>query len=83
MKEEFAHGLFLFRPIVRLERQLRSYVRWHAVARPHEGLGLRVPADVHAGTRKRRLRRLERAVLEVMLLDGDTRLPLFRLRASA
>jgi len=83
MKEEFAHGLFLFRPIVTLERQLRSYVRWHAVARPHQGLGLRVPADVHAGTRKRRLRRLERAVLEVTHLDGEHRLPLFRLRASA
>ncbi len=83
MKAEFARGLFLFRPLGTLERQLRAYVRWHATARPHQGLGLRVPDAVHAGRARPLLRRLEGGVLEVTFIGNDERLPVFRLRPAA
>jgi transposase InsO family protein len=83
MKEEFARGLFLFKPLGTIEGELRSYARWHAIARPHQGLGLRAPDDVHEGRARRRLRRVEGSVLEVKFLDGDRRLPIFRLRRAA
>jgi transposase InsO family protein len=83
MKEEYARGLFLFKPVDTLERELRAYARWHATARPHQGLGQRAPEAVHQGWRKRRVRRVDHAVLEVTLLDGDHRLPVFRLRPAA
>lgn len=83
MKDEFARGLFLFKPVRTLERQVQAYVRWHGTARPHQGLGQRAPVDVHAGRRRRRLRRMDKATLEVTFLMGDRRLPLFRLRPAA
>lgn len=84
MKEEFACGLFLFKPVPSVERELRSYARWHATARPHQGLGLRLPEHVHAGCRRRNTRRTDGAVtLEITWLDGDRRLPVFRLRPAA
>jgi len=83
MKEEFARGLFLFKPLPSIERELCCYARWHAIARPHQGLGLRAPDDVHEGRARRRLRHLEGGILEVKFLDGDRRLPIFRLRRAA
>lgn len=83
MKEEYARGLFLFRPVPILERQLRDYVRWHGIGRPHQGLGQRLPADIHDGARKRRVRRVDRGLLEVACIGGDSRLPLFRLHPTA
>jgi transposase InsO family protein len=83
MKDEFARGLFLFKPLRALERQLRGYARWHATERPHQGLGHRAPDDVHAGRTRRRIRHLERGFLEVTFIDGDRRLPVFRLRSVA
>ncbi len=83
LKEAFARGLFLFKPISTMERELRSYARWHAIARPHQGLGPRAPDAVHAGRARPRLRRLEKACLEVSFLDNDRCLPLLRLRPAA
>lgn len=83
MKEEFARALFLFKPIRTLEGQLRTYARWHAIARPHQGLGLRVPDDIHHGRTRRHLRRPQSGALEVTLLDGDHYLPIFSFRSAA
>ncbi len=83
MKEEFARGLFLFRPLRTVERQIRDYVRWYDNARPHAGLGFRTPRDAHAGRRPRRARRIESGSLEVRYLDKERLLPLFRIREAA
>jgi transposase-like protein len=83
MKDEFARGLFLFKRLRALERQLRGYARWHGAERPHQGLGHRAPDDVHARRPRRLIRHLEGGILEVTFSDGDRRLPLFRLRSSA
>ncbi len=47
----------------------------------HEAIS--APDDVHEGRARRRLHRVESSVLEVEFLDGDRRLPLFRLRPAA
>jgi hypothetical protein len=83
MKEEFADGLFLFKPVGALQRQLRSYARWHATARPHEGLGLRTPEAVYRGRVARRHRPPQADALKVAFLGGDRRLPVFRFRPVA
>ena len=83
LKEEYARGLFLYRPIQTLERDLGRYALWHSKWRPHSGLGGVTPDEIHAGKQRRSLRVLQEGRLEVRHLDGDRRLPVFRLRQVA
>lgn len=83
VKGEFAQGLFLFKALAAIERDLRSYARWHAVARPRQGLALRLPERVHRGLPRPRLRAVQGGILEVRFLDGHRGLPLIRFRAAA
>jgi putative transposase len=83
MKSEYALGLFLYRPIRSIERNLISFVSWFNAERPHQALGQRTPDEVHLGTRARRPRAISRGVLAVRFAGGDHRLPVFRLRDAA
>jgi transposase InsO family protein len=82
MKEEFAHGLLLFRPIRSVERDLRGYAQWHGRERPHEGLRLQTPDEVFFARKPRKLRCVEEGRLAVAFVDRDRRLPVFRLRRA-
>jgi putative transposase len=82
-KSEYARGLFLHRLLRSIERDLRRWVAWFNAERPHGGLGLRTPDDIHLGRRRRRPRPLTRGVLAVRFVDGDRRLPVLRLRHAA
>ncbi len=83
MKTEYARGLFLYRPLRSIERDLLAFVSWFNAERPHQALGQRTPDDVHLGRRRRRPRALTRGVLAVRFLGGDHRLPVLRLRDAA
>jgi putative transposase len=83
MKEEYARGLFLYRPRRTIERDLTSFVFWFNRERPHQSLGNRMPDEVHLGRRRRPPRSLTRGVLAVRLIAGDHRLPVLRLRRAA
>ncbi len=61
LKAEYARGLFLYRPLRALERDLRRYVRWYNTERPSWPLGGRAPSDRGLP----RLQRLETGRLEV------------------
>jgi len=83
LKSEYARGLFLYRPLRSIERDLTSYVSWFNAERPHTGLGLRTPHEVHHGRPRRRPRAITRGVLAVRFVAGDRRLPVLRLRHAA
>lgn len=83
MKEEFARGLLLFRPLRSLHRDLLRYVRWYNTERPHCSLAFRTPDEVFRDRPLRQRRAVPPAKLEVRLLGGDRRLPIFRLRPAA
>ena len=83
MKEEYARGLFPFRSISSPARDLSRYVAWYNTERPHGGLGYRTPDELFRGQARRTVRRIDSGVLEVRLLHGDPRLPVFRLRSAA
>lgn len=84
-KEEFARGMMLFRPTRMIERDVHRYVRWYNVERPHTSLGYRTPEEVFSGRRvsARTPRARDTGVLEIRLLEGDSRLPILRLRRAA
>jgi transposase InsO family protein len=83
LKDEFARGLFLYRSLASIEADLRRYALWHGAHRPHWGLRNRSPDEVFFGKPPRALRKTTAGTLDVQLLGGDRRLPLFRLRRSA
>jgi putative transposase len=83
LKEEYARGLMLYSPIASLEKKLSGYAAWYNLERPHEGLGLRTPEDIFRACSVRTRPPVEAGKLEVRLLEGDRRLPVFRLRPSA
>ncbi|HEX5030248.1 MAG TPA: integrase core domain-containing protein [Candidatus Eisenbacteria bacterium] len=83
MKDEYARGLFLYRPLRAIERDMVWYVSWFNEERPHGGLDLRTPDDVHHERRRRRPRNVTRGVLAVRFVAGDHRLPILRLRRAA
>lgn len=83
MKEEYASGLFLYRPVKTIERSLLSFVSWFNGERPHQALGMRTPDEVQVGRRRRRPRVMTRCVLAVSFIAGDRRLPVLRLRNAA
>jgi hypothetical protein len=83
MKEEYARGLFLYRPLRSIERDLASFASWLNRERPHTSLGLRTPHEVHRGQRPRPRRSLTRGALAVHFVAGDHRLPVLRLRHAA
>ena len=83
MKSEYAHGLFLYRPVRTIERDLLSFVSWFNRERPHQALGHGAPDEVHRGRRCRRPQLMTRGVLAVRFIAGDRRLPVLRLRRAA
>jgi putative transposase len=83
LKDEFARGLFLYRPIRAIERDLARYVGWYNGSRPHGSLRSRSPDEVFFDRPPRRIRRMDRATLHVGLIHGDRRLPIFTLRPAA
>ena len=83
MKEEYARGLVLYRPLRSIERALGRYATWFNLERPHAGVGLRAPGEVHAGALERQTRSLTRGTLAVAFIDGDAHLPVLRLRRAA
>jgi hypothetical protein len=80
MKTEYARGLFLYRPLRSIERDLISFASWFNAERPHGGLALRTPDEVHFDRRRRRPRALTRGLLAVHFIAGDRRFPVLRLR---
>jgi transposase InsO family protein len=83
MKSEYARGLFLYRPLRSIERDLTSFVSWFNAERSHQALRQRTPDEIHCGRRRRPLRSVTRGVLAVGLIAGDRRLPVLRLRRAA
>ena len=80
MMAEYAGGLFFYRPLRTIDRDLSRYAEWFNRERPHEGLGLRTPDEFHFARKPRPTRLLERGVLDMRFLAGDRRLPILRLR---
>jgi len=83
MKEEYGRGLVLWAPVISIDRRLRSYATWFNRWRPHQGLEGRAPHEVYCGQSRRAPTRIESGVLAVRYVDGDSRLPIFRLRPAA
>jgi putative transposase len=83
MKREYARGLFLYRPLRSIERDLLRLVSWFNGERPHQALAQRTPNEVHAGRARRPQCNTTRGVLAVRFLGGDHRLPVLRLRRAA
>ncbi|MBI4565591.1 MAG: hypothetical protein HY716_12930 [Planctomycetes bacterium] len=69
-------------PLRSIERRFHFYADWFNQERPHGGLGLRTPDEVHFGKKRRPKRRLESAVLRVRLMAGERSLPILRLRRA-
>ncbi len=83
MKQEYVRHLFLHRPVPALEARLRRWARWHNSWRPHQGLGQRTPYDVYFRRRPRKVRSVTAGTMHVRFLDGDSNLPILRLRRAA
>jgi hypothetical protein len=66
-----------------LDKKISRYAGWYNVERPNSGLGLRTPEEIFRGTPARQTRRVEAGNLVVDFMDGDRRLPIFRLRLAA
>jgi hypothetical protein len=84
---EFVAGATLpFKSLPRIRAELESYREWFNRWRPHGGLRLRIPADVHEQRpEKKRLNpeEGERFRLEVDYVSGHRSLPIYRLRRAA
>jgi transposase InsO family protein len=48
MKEEYANGFSLFRPLASIQPDLAAYVEWYSSERPHQSLGGRTPDEATA-----------------------------------
>ena len=83
MKEEYANGFSLFRPLVPIQRDLAAYVEWYSSERPHQGLGGRTPDEAYFGTDTSAKAVPLYAALVAEPLRGDPRLPVLRLRKAA
>lgn len=83
LKSEYARGLFLYRPLRSIERDLLRFVSWSNRERPHQALGQRTPEEVHAGRARRPQRTATRSVLAVRFIGADHRLPVLCLRRAA
>jgi len=83
MKDEFARGLFLYRSARAIEADLRRFASWYNASRPHWSLKNRSPDEVLAGKPARLIVRAQAGALEVKLLAGDRRLPVFGFRRTA
>ena len=83
MKEEYVHGIALFRPLNSIEAKLRSYARWFNECRPYQGLGQRTPDEIYfdEDTRARAVSLCCELVVDS--LADDHSLPVLRLRAAA
>jgi len=75
MKDEYARGLFLYRPLRSIERDLLRFVSWFNGERPHQALRQRTPDEVHADRPRRPRRALTRGVLAVRFIGGDSPSP--------
>jgi putative transposase len=83
LKAEYAWGLFLYRPLKTIDRDLSRYAEWFNRERPHEGLRLRTPDDAYFERKLLPARRMERGELTVRFLQGDRRLPILRIERVA
>lgn len=83
MKNEFAHGLILFRPLSAIHKKFLGYVTWFNAHRPHQGLGQRTPDEVYFGRDTRARSVPLRSELVAALVDGDRALPVLSLRRAA
>jgi putative transposase len=83
LKEEYARGLLLYRPLRSIERRLRDYVAWFNAHRPHQGNGGRTPDEVHSARDTRARSVPLRAALHVNFIASDRQLPVLRLRPAA
>ena len=83
MKVEFARGLFLFRSLRSIDRDLAAYREWFNESRPHQALGQRTPDEVHFAEDTAATVVPLRARLVVECLGGHRDLPVLRLRAAA
>jgi len=82
MKGEYARGLFLYRPLRRIEADLARYAGWYNAERPHQGLGNFTPDEVHQARRRRPRCLPARAALRVRHPGDDRALPILRLCAA-
>lgn len=83
MKDEYARGLFLYRPLRSIEADLARYAEWFNAERPHQGLWNLTPEEMHDGRHRRTGRPPARATLRVRYLGDDRALPVLRLRHAA
>ncbi len=83
LKAEYAGGIFLYRPLRTIDRDLARYATWFNRERPHQGIGLRAPDEIFLGRKRKKPRLITRARLEVCFLHNDRRLPVLRLRSAA
>ena len=83
LKEEYARGLVLYRPLSSIERSLSGYVRWFNEHRPHQGMDQRTPDETHYARSTRATSVPLRAVLAVAAVAGDRQLPVLALRPAA
>ena len=82
MKQEYAHGLVLFRSLLAIQRKLLDYVHWFNEHRPHQGLDQRTPDDVYYGRDTRAKSVPLRGELAFETVAGDHSLPALSLRAA-
>jgi putative transposase len=83
LKDGYVGGLFLYRPLRTIDRDLDRYATWFNRERPHEGLRGRTPDGVHYSRKQEQPRLIHRARLDVRFLRGDRNLPMVRLRRAA
>jgi transposase InsO family protein len=83
MKDEFARALFLYRSRRCIQDDLARYASWYNGSRPHGSLKNRSPGEVFAGRPAPDPARAEAGVLQIKLIAGDRRLPVFGFRKTA
>lgn len=83
LKDEYARGLFLWRPQSAIERLLRGYATWFNTERPHQGIGQRTPDEAHFGTSTRARVVPLRPVLAAASFGDEAQLPVVRWARAA
>jgi len=83
LKAEYTWGLFVYRPLKTIDRDLSRYAEWFNRERPHQGIRGGTPDEVFLGRKRKKPRPIFRARLEVRFLHNDRRLPILRLRSAA
>lgn len=82
LKLEYASRWFVLLPLERVTAGLHRYTQWYNRLRPHQGLGGRVPDDVHFARPRRKLHGELRGVT-LSYFCGDPKLPVYRRKLAA